>query len=106
MEPRVGGTWISQGRGSTGAPFTVKGEILAWNPPDGYTQTWVYDWDAAAQTPTRIDWRLEPIEGGTRVTVRHTGFADAEGCLDHANGWESVLGWLSGHLQKPLLKAM
>jgi len=98
MQPGVGGTWFCEGIGSSGQPFTVRGEILEWDPPHHFTQTWTYDWDAAGQTPTRIDWQLDPIEGGTRVTIRHSGFATPEACTDHATGWERVLGWLAGHL--------
>lgn len=96
-DQRKGGKWRSEGIGSTGTAFTVHGEILEWDPPRGFSQSWLYDWDPDGQTPTRIDWRLEPIEGGTRVTVRHSGFASDASCLDHANGWERVLAWLTGH---------
>jgi uncharacterized protein YndB with AHSA1/START domain len=99
-EGRKGGRWHSEGIGSAGQPFRVDGEILEWNPPHGFSQTWRYDWDEVGRTPTRIDWRIEAIEGGARVTLRHSGFAGAEACLDHANGWERVLGWAAAHLQQ------
>ena len=41
---------------------------------------------------------LSPIEGGTRVTVKHHGFKSASSCESHAEGWSRVLGWLLGHL--------
>src|SRR4029077_15214846 len=43
-------------------------------------------------------YSLEPTEGGTRVTVRHEGFADRrDSCRGHGAGWERVLEWLGTH---------
>jgi hypothetical protein len=48
---------------------------------------------------TTITYRLEPIAGGTRVTVRHDGFGERiDSCRGHADGWERVLGWVQAHL--------
>lgn len=45
-----------------------------------------------------LTWRFEAIDGGTRIVVRHEGFGDAhDACADHANGWETVLTWLTRH---------
>jgi hypothetical protein len=41
---------------------------------------------------------LQAIEGGTRVTVVHTGFTDPESCANHSNGWERVFEWLASHI--------
>ena len=52
-----------------------------------------------AGNATTTTYRLEPIEGGTRVTLRHEGFADrADSCRGHAEGWERVFGWLTKYL--------
>jgi len=49
--------------------------------------------------PTTVSYLLEPIDGGTRVTVRHSGFTGRpESCDGHAEGWQRVLGWLAAHL--------
>jgi len=75
----------------------VRGEFLDVDPPRKLVQTWRYDWDAS-DSVTTITWRFEPVEGGTRVIVRHEGFGDAQAaCENHAEGWERVLGWLSGN---------
>ncbi|MFL6660975.1 MAG: SRPBCC domain-containing protein [Rhizobacter sp.] len=97
---RAGGTWRSSGVGADGAAFSVGGEYLEVDPPRKLVQTWVPDWDDAG--PTRLTYLLEPIEGGTRLTVRHEGFdaAHAASCRDHAAGWERVLGWLARHLHR------
>jgi hypothetical protein len=60
-------------------------------------QTWNPSWDDLPET--RLSYLLEPIEGGTRLTVRHEGFgaAHADSCSGHAEGWERVLSWLLRH---------
>jgi uncharacterized protein YndB with AHSA1/START domain len=91
-----GGRWRSSGLGADGHAFTVEGEFREIDPPRLVVQTWRAPWDGNNETV--LTYRLEPIEGGTRVTVRHEGFADrAESCRGHGTGWERVLGWLGGH---------
>ena len=93
---RVGGGWRTDGIGRDGKPFSVGGEFLEVDPPRKLVQTWRADWDAG--NLTTITYRLEPIAGGTRLTVKHTGFAGrSQSCEAHAEGWERVLGWLRGH---------
>jgi uncharacterized protein YndB with AHSA1/START domain len=94
---RPGGSWRSEGMGRDGTPFSVSGEFLEVEAPRKLVMTWRADWDGG--NVTVITYRLERIEGGTRVTLRHTGFADRhESCRGHTHGWERVLGWLSGYV--------
>lgn len=91
---RVGGAWKSEGKGSDGRPFSVAGEFLEIDPPRKLVHTWRYDWDETKSTTT-VTYRLDPIEGGTRVTVKHTGFGpQSPACLSHGDGWTRVLTWL------------
>jgi uncharacterized protein YndB with AHSA1/START domain len=92
----VGGRWRAGGRSNDGKAFAVEGEYLELDPPRKVVQTWKPDWDAPHVTT--IAYQLDPIESGTRVTIRHTGFAGRpESCGGHAQGWERVLGWLGMH---------
>ena len=96
---RVGGAWVAEGVGRDG-PFSVRGEFLEVDPPHKIVQTWRAGWDG--DHATTITYRLEPIAGGTRLTVRHEGFGDrAESCRGHSDGWERVLTWLQSHLARP-----
>lgn len=95
IDLRAGGAWKSEGSGADGAPFHVGGEVLEVDAPRKLVQTWKPSWEQGPAST--VTWLLEPIEIGTRVTVRHTGFADPTSCMHHANGWERVLGWLFGH---------
>jgi len=103
---RVGGKWRSEGKGADGSEFAVEGEYLEIDAPRKLVLTWVAPWDGG--NTTTITYRLEPIEGGTRVTVRHQGFAGRpDSCRGHSEGWESVLGWLTAHAKsEPTLNAI
>ena len=93
VDLRPGGTWRAEGRGRDGKPFSVGGRILEVDRPRSLVQTWKADWDAGNETT--ITFRFDAIEGGTRVTLRHEGFAGRpESCEGHSNGWQRVLRWL------------
>lgn len=99
IDLRPGGAWRSEGLGADGSAFSVSGEVVAVEAPHTLVQTWSPDWDPGP--PTTITWRIEAIETGSRVTIRHTGFEGrAQSCEGHAGGWERVLGWLAGHTQE------
>jgi uncharacterized protein YndB with AHSA1/START domain/uncharacterized protein YciI len=94
---RRGGAWVSEGVGADGTPFSVRGEFLEVDPPNVIVQTWVAPWDG--NHTTTVTTRLDAIDGGTRVTLRHEGFSGrAASCSGHAEGWERVLGWLGKYL--------
>ncbi len=100
---RVGGKWRSSGRSADGNTFAVEGEFLEITRPRKLVHTWVAPWDG--NNVTTVTYRLEPIDGGTRVTIRHEGFGGRpESCADHSQGWERVLGWLAGHVAPRAVK--
>jgi uncharacterized protein YndB with AHSA1/START domain len=98
-ELRVGGQWRSDGLGADGKAFHVSGEYLEYAPPSLLVHTWVPSYAENLQTTVR--WELKPVDGGTQVTVRHTGF---EGHVDlaknHGLGWVRVLGWMQAFVEK------
>ena len=101
---RVGGQWRAEGSGKDGAPFFVEGKFLEVAPPLKLVQTWQAGWDPGATTT--LTYRLEPIETGTRLIVRHEGFAGRpDSCRRHGQGWERVLNWLNNHFPWPPMAA-
>jgi uncharacterized protein YndB with AHSA1/START domain len=95
MDLRPGGRWRSEGKGADGHAFHVEGEVVEVDPPRRLVQTWKPSWEPGPATT--ITYTLDAVDGGTRVTVRHTGFVNPASCDSHANGWTRVLGWLDGH---------
>jgi uncharacterized protein YndB with AHSA1/START domain len=95
---RAGGWWRSEGISATGQPFAVGGDILEVEPPRLFVHTWRYEHKPGDVTTVR--YVIEPIPGGSRVTVRHSGFTDRESCEGHAQGWERVLAWLTSFVTR------
>jgi uncharacterized protein YndB with AHSA1/START domain len=98
-ELKVGGHWRSIGVDREGKPFEVSGEYLELDPPKKLVQTWAPKW--VEGTSTKVTYLLDPIEGGTRVTLRHEGFGNAaDACISHTAGWERVFTWLETWLEQ------
>jgi uncharacterized protein YndB with AHSA1/START domain len=100
---RPGGKWRAAGNMKDGRAYIVEGEFTEVVPAQKLVFTWRSDWDAPNQT--RVTYLLEPLSlesqgQGTRLTLRHEGFADRTAmCRNHSTGWERILGWLQGDLQ-------
>jgi len=92
---RVGGRWRSSGVGADGVEFAVEGEFVEVDPPRRLSYTWQPSWSPGKTTT--VHFRFDPIEGGTRLTLRHDGFSAPESCEAHSHGWPRILDWLSAH---------
>jgi uncharacterized protein YndB with AHSA1/START domain len=73
------------------------------DPPRRLSFTWRASW--SADQSTVVHYRLDPIEGGTRLTLRHDGFTSADACEGHSTGWMRVFDWLSGHVAATVSRA-
>lgn len=85
-ELRVGGHWRASGAGK-GGPYGLEGEFLEIDPPRRLVHTW--QGVGAPAAPTTVTYVLEPLGGGTRMTLRHTGFTSREVCANTCIGWET-----------------
>jgi uncharacterized protein YndB with AHSA1/START domain len=91
----VGGAWRASGIGG-GRPYVLEGEFVEVDRPRKLVHTW-----RAAGSPgatTTVSYLLEPIAAGTRVTLRHWGFASPESCRNTGIGWETSFAKLEEHL--------
>ena len=94
---RVGGRWSVVPRTADGSTTPASGQFLEIEGPRKIVFTRKYDWDfpVLGRRETTVTYLLEPIEMGTRVTVRQDGFNGLEEPARlHTEGWERVLGWL------------
>jgi uncharacterized protein YndB with AHSA1/START domain len=85
---RVGGRWRASGM-TRGEPYVQEGEFLEVESP----RRLVHTWERAGQpgVATTVTYLVEPIDGRTRVTLRHLGFASRDMCRAFAIGWETSL---------------
>ena len=85
---RAGGRWRASGM-TRGQPYVQEGEFLEVESP-----RWlVHTWEGAGKpgVASTVTYLLEPIDGRTRVTLRHLGFASRDKCQAFAIGWETSL---------------
>jgi uncharacterized protein YndB with AHSA1/START domain len=89
FEPRVGKRFILRGRQ---IPLRGRGwvecEVLELEQPNRMLWSWIHN---VGDAPTRVEFRLEPIEGGTRLTLSHTGDIDPLTGSSLKKGWPGKL---------------
>jgi SAM-dependent methyltransferase len=74
------------------------GRVVSWQPGERVLLQWRQaEWEAEERTD--VELRLEPIDGGTRVTLEHRGWGRLIG--DAAE----IAGWFAGEAVAPLLRA-
>ena len=101
-EVRTGGKYTMMVQRPDGSGLPASGEFLVVDPPRKLSHTRKYDWDypELGRRVTTVTFLLEPVEGGTRITMRHEGFEGlSKPAYDHAGGWERFLGWLRDYLE-------
>jgi uncharacterized protein YndB with AHSA1/START domain len=76
----------------------VAGEVLEVDPPRRLRHTHIFA--MKPEPPTVVTWELEPVEGGTRVTLTHAGWTDEHTAPEkHEAGWREILGLLKSELE-------
>ncbi len=96
LELHPGAPWSCKAIGADGSISSVRGVVEQVEAPHRLVMTWSPSWDDFASST--IVYELSATEGGTLVVVTHSGFASAESCQGHGDGWLRVLGWLAGKI--------
>jgi uncharacterized protein YndB with AHSA1/START domain len=94
-EVRKGGHWRASGN-VRGQPYALEGEFLEVDPPTRLVHTWKRVGTPGA--PTVVSYLLQSKNGGTRLTLRHSGFDPPESCATTSDGWEASLARLAAIL--------
>ncbi len=74
FEPCLGGRFMEEFESPSGPQVFTKGTITVWQPPERFE----FEWRGVNFAPgesTRVEVVFEPVPTGTRVTVRHSGWA-------------------------------
>ncbi|HTV58006.1 MAG TPA: SRPBCC domain-containing protein [Verrucomicrobiae bacterium] len=97
---RVCGAWSVVVRFANGETNGGSGEFAEIEAPRKIVMTRKFERHPLLGTrETTITFRMEPVPGGTRVTVRDEGFVGrSEAAYGNAEHWERVLGWLRDYL--------
>jgi len=75
------------------------GRILSWKPGEKILLQWRQaDWEP--DEITEVEWRFQPIDSGTRVTLEHRGWGRL---IENPN---ELTGWFAGELAAPFLRVI
>jgi len=92
FEPRVGHKFQFRAKPMPGWRGFVECEVIEVDAPRRLAYTWLGDEDW--QAPTTVRWTLEPVEGGTRLRLEHTGLQEPWGRALQAmlsQGWKKMI---------------
>lgn len=87
-EDRAFRMWCDDGEGGTDCYHC---RVLSLEPPRRMLWSWALQGHAGAM---EIEFRLEEVDGGTRLTVRHSGLRDRETAERFEGGWPIKLDQL------------
>ena len=96
---RPGGEFATSGVSARG-PYKITGTYRVVESPHRLLQTWQMALLGAvgasqlAEVDSEVEYVLSPVDAGTRLTLRHTGFIGAEQCARNCLGWETSLAAL------------
>lgn len=92
IDPRPGGAVRVDFPGEV----AVRGEVAAIEPPRRFAFTWGYEGsDSLPPGGSTVEILLEPVERGTRLTLRHTGLPDVATRDQHRSGFRLYLSRLA-----------
>jgi len=98
FEPRVGKRFVLRSRQPRpGNRGWVECEVLDLEHPRKMVWSWIHN---EGDTPTRVEFRLEEVEAGTRLTLSHTGEIDEATGVSLRGGWPSKLADLRTQMSR------
>jgi len=94
VDARVGGKYRLTMRSRDGESFTAGGVYRELERPNRLTYTWTWEGKDMPNMETLISVSFAERDGGTEVTMTHSGFPDQSLCDSHRQGWSSSLNRL------------
>ena len=101
VDLREGGTYRMEMRTDTGEVHTVVGEYREVRRPERVAYTWTWESNADAMSGsanTFVEVDFVEADGGTLVTLTHSGFGGEEVAGMHEQGWNGTLEQLARQL--------
>ena len=81
---RPGGSWRASGL-ARGRSYVLDGEFTEVDAPHKLVHTWRLD----GGDPSTVTYHVEPVKGGSRITLRHRGLVQRQTCASTCIGWET-----------------
>ena len=95
-DARNGGSWQLAMRARDGTRFALGGNYRELKSPERLVYTWMWQGENSPMpgVETLIEVDLVERDGGTELTLRHSGFPAAAARDGHQQGWHSTLNHL------------
>ncbi len=90
----VGGKYRVTMRSRDGESFTAGGVYREVERPKRLTYTWAWEGEGMPNMETLITVSFAERDGGTELTMTHSGFPDEALCDSHRQGWSSSVNRL------------
>jgi uncharacterized protein YndB with AHSA1/START domain len=97
FEPQVGRPFVLRGEPTAEWRGWMECAVLEMEPPRRMAWSWRR---SESDGPNRVEFRLEPIAGGTRLTLMHTGDTDPVTKGRYSSGWPVKLSQLRSLLER------
>jgi len=97
FEPEVGCRFQMRCTRDDGSIDVYHCEVLELEPPRRMLWSWLLE-QPGNPSPTRVEYRLEPVPSGTRLVVRHSGDRPDEVAARFRQGWPTKLAALGDTL--------
>ncbi len=99
-DTRAGGQWQLSMLARDGSRHLVGGIYRELKRPERLVYTWAWQGDGAplSGVETLVEIDLTERDGGTQLTLRHSGFPAAAARDAHTQGWRSTLNHLLDHV--------
>lgn len=101
FKPEVGRAFKMWCRDETGGTDTYLCVLLEYDPPKRMVWSWILE-GRQDLGETLVEFRVEPVDGGTRVTIVHSGDRDAATIEKFRDGWPTKLRQLESTLSGPI----
>lgn len=100
IDPRAGGRYRVAMRARDGSMYVVGGVYREIVRPERLVFTWQWEGGGTPGLETLVTVHFAERDGGTQLTLRHSGFADTGMRDSHAQGWSSSFNKLNDFLDE------
>ena len=97
-DPRPGGKYLIEMRSPDGTPHIVSGEYQEVRAPEKLVFTWAWLEGKKRANESLVTIMFVTKDGGTEMTLLHSGLASIEDAKAHEGGWTSSLNDLNKKL--------
>ena len=98
FETKENGAWRTEFLGEAGSRHIATGIYKVLDRPNKLVTSWRWETDGVLGEETELTLTFESIPSGTRMTLVHTRFTEADTRDHHHSGWTSTITCLENYI--------